>query len=209
MASLADSRPYTPRVDNTRALAEVARSRGRALGAVARRWTRDPSRASDLVQDAFERAVRSAPALEPDDLHRWVLAAMRNLFIDGWRHQRVRAKSLHSLRGDSESVLAVASEVDPLWSQITSSDLEMALQQLAPPFRRIFERYVERVPLSQIAVEFGIPVATVGTRLFRARKKLRAILVRSSSLITGSESTERYACVYWEPNSKKKCIARQ
>jgi DNA-directed RNA polymerase specialized sigma24 family protein len=69
-----------------------------------------------------------------------------------------------------------ADEPPEAWSRITSEDLATALERLDPPFREVFELHIRNVPLAEMAATLGIPVSTAGTRLFRARKKLRSIL---------------------------------
>jgi RNA polymerase sigma-70 factor, ECF subfamily len=163
---------------NPAAFEDVARRHGRLLSALARRLTRDPSDASDLLQDAFERAMRSAPELGPDELQHWIVAVMRNLFVDRCRQRRVHSQALRALAITDAS----SSEMEemPQWSTLTFEDVAAALAKLEPPFRQVFELRTLDMPLSQMAVELQIPPATAGTRLFRARQKLRAILTSSS-----------------------------
>jgi len=62
---------------------------------------------------------------------------------------------------------------------ITVDQIRAAAEQLAPPFRDVFRLHVfERRSYAEIATQLAIPPLTVGTRLTRARQKLRAILVQ-------------------------------
>ena len=52
------------------------------------------------------------------------------------------------------------------------------MEALQEPFRRVLELHLERASLAEIEVTLQIPPATAGTRLFRARHKLRRLLDR-------------------------------
>jgi RNA polymerase sigma-70 factor, ECF subfamily len=60
--------------------------------------------------------------------------------------------------------------------RITDETLRHAIERLDEPFRCVFELHARRCSLSEIGRALGIPVSTVGTRLFRARRKLRNLL---------------------------------
>ena len=70
-------------------------------------------------------------------------------------------------------------EPEPCWSRLTVDDVHAALAQLDPEFRDVYRMQAfERRSYSDIATALGIEPATVGTRLHRARKKLREILAQ-------------------------------
>jgi RNA polymerase sigma-70 factor (ECF subfamily) len=162
-----------------RIVEEVALRHGRALRSIARRLTGDRDEASDLVQDTLERALCCGGGLASQALYAWMVAVMRNLFIDRCRQRRVRLRCLHAFYWCGwESFLEpdAPDETLPTSSSLTYDDVTEALLKLAPPFREVFELSARNLSLSQIGAVLGIPAATAGTRLFRARRKLRAIL---------------------------------
>lgn len=63
------------------------------------------------------------------------------------------------------------------WRAIELDQVRACLGRLDP---RLRDAYVlqaeERLPLLMIAERLGIPVATAGTRVFRARRRLRELL---------------------------------
>lgn len=142
------------------------------------RLTRSRTDAFDLLHDTFERALRAAPnALEPSKARRWMIAVMRNLFIDQVRHQQARARLLQGM--EHQRVVEPAPDDDEVTSAIHEIDddtLAAAVDRLSSPFRDVVQLQVQGIPSAEIAVRLGIPSATVGTRLFRARTKLRAML---------------------------------
>jgi RNA polymerase sigma-70 factor (ECF subfamily) len=99
-------------------------------------------------------------------------------FIDACR-RRSRAPQQQPL---DEAVLpADASdeprEPAPPWSQITAEQVSAALAKLRPSFREVYELATTgNRSYKEIAAELNLPPATVGTRLIRARRKLRVLL---------------------------------
>src|SRR4051794_237913 len=75
------------------------------LIAQARRLTRDPVAADDLVQDTLERGYRKRALFQPGtDLRAWLLSIMRNVWISTCR-RRVAEPSTVSLDGMDEVAL--------------------------------------------------------------------------------------------------------
>jgi RNA polymerase sigma-70 factor, ECF subfamily len=145
------------------------------LDGVALRLCRSRADADDLVQDTFERALRATNAQVPENPRAWLLTILYNLFI----HQRRRQnrQPLMPLTAEHLDVAELHPEAEPEWASISQDQLAAALSQLDEPFRRVYElHYLSRASYDQIAALLGIPRSTVGTRLIRARRKVRALL---------------------------------
>ena len=137
-------------------------------------FTHNKADAEDLVQTAFERALRHRRALEPNTHVAALLTRItRNLAIDQLRHAwRVRASSdgLTEIPGREP-------EPQPWWADIDSEEVSHALVDCPPCLRESFElRHYGRLSLRQISQRTGAPIKTVATRIFRARKLLRGAL---------------------------------
>jgi RNA polymerase sigma-70 factor (ECF subfamily) len=149
------------------------------LRAIAMKLTGNAADAADLVQDAFERAFRHYDKLEPGTNPRaWIVTILHNLFID-----RCRRGRREPLRVAVEDVPLAAPEPandpDPIWAKLTADDLRRALERLEPEFRDVYRMHaLENRSYKEISAALGIPAATVGTRLLRARDKLRKLLAR-------------------------------
>jgi RNA polymerase sigma-70 factor (ECF subfamily) len=136
--------------------------------------TRNQADAEDLVQTAFERALRHRHALEPNTHVAALLTRItRNLAIDKLRHAwRVRTTSdgLTEIPGPEP-------EARPWWADIDSDEVSHALVGCPERLRETFEmRHYGRLSLRQISQRTGAPIRTVATRIFRARKHLRGAL---------------------------------
>jgi RNA polymerase sigma-70 factor, ECF subfamily len=147
------------------------------LRAIAMRLCGNAADAADLVQDAFERAFRNYDKLEPGTNPRaWVVTILHNMFIDRCRRGR---REPRRVAVDDVALAAPepAAEPDPEWTRLTAEDLRRALDRLEPPFQDIYRMHaIENRSYKEIAATLGIPGATVGTRLLRARDKLRRLL---------------------------------
>ena len=139
---------------------------------------RQDSEREDLIQDTFERALRHLGAghPKPANMRAWLVSILRNAFID---RKRRAAVSKIVFDDSTASAPAPEQEPEPLWSSVSLEDVRAALTELDEAQRSVFElHYLSRMRYDQIASQLGIPSNTVATRLFRARKSLREILLR-------------------------------
>ena len=145
------------------------------LKARAANLNRSPSDAEDLLQDTLERALRKASYFQAQPVPgRWLLRVMYNCFADDWR-RRSRVRTLATLEEDR---LASPAPYQPSpWEMLTEADVAKAMLQLPPVLQAIVRMSVlEKRSYREIGNAFGIPVATVGTRLYRARLQMKRIL---------------------------------
>ena len=140
------------------------------LRARARFLVRDAAAADDLVHDVLERALSARDRfLVGSNLKAWALRVMRNLVIDAHRRRaplalpRILTDTTEDRRGEVEI--------------LSMDDIKQAMSSLERADRDIFSRaYVEEQSYQQIAEALGMPISTVGTRLWRARNRLRPAL---------------------------------
>jgi RNA polymerase sigma-70 factor (ECF subfamily) len=144
-----------------------------SLAVLARRLCGNAADAEDLVQDTLERALRARGRYdEQGNRFGWLATILRNRFRDGYRASRRRAVPC-----DGIDQLAMPEPVEPsAWERVTDAQLDGALAQLEPGFRNVYELYARGFAYAEIARELGISINTVGTRLLRARAKLKTIL---------------------------------
>ncbi len=161
-----------------------------ALQSTALRLSRNQADARDLVQDTFERALRSYHRYQPGTSCRsWLLTILHHLFIDrcrrGSRDRRAEPAALDLLSVPANEY----AEDEPVWAKITPADLRRALQQIPEEFRRVYELHaLEGRSYNEIALALAIPKATVGTRLIRARRKLKKVLMPETEQEDGEAS---------------------
>lgn len=145
------------------------------LHSIALKLCHDPMEAGDLVQDTFERALRHASHHEINHPRAWLITVMRNLFLDRCR-ARNRGPQFESI-DDQLPVAEPDPDPSPTWASISPAQLQAAITRLDDKFRRVYELHtLEGASYDQIARILSIPRNTVGTRLARARQKLREFL---------------------------------
>jgi RNA polymerase sigma-70 factor (ECF subfamily) len=133
-----------------------------------------PDDAEDLVQEtllrALDRGRMAAPELKP-----WLMRVLKNLFVDQWRRRRMRDAA------DVTCAFPPPANDTPLetpkWATVDSTQLGRAVDALAPEFRSVYRLHAQGQDYDAIAAQLGLRKATVGTRLFRARRKLRKLLI--------------------------------
>lgn len=147
-----------------------------AMEARAKQLCRPPFDPDDLVQDALMRAFSTqSPITDPSRVRAWLLKILTNLFIDRVRKQRRLPKQVEL---DGEEPAPAPSE-PAMWEDISSDDYRAAIDQLPDDTRETYRLFtVEARSHAEIAKTQGIPVATVASRVFRARKQLKAALLK-------------------------------
>jgi RNA polymerase sigma-70 factor (ECF subfamily) len=131
--------------------------------------THDMTAADDLVQDALERALAARAQFRPGtNLRAWVGSIMRNLFVDACRRRPLVEQPADELAWTPPESFDGPLEV------LSLNDVQTALSGMKAQDREILTlACLERRSYRDISEHLGIPVQTVGTRLFRARAKLR------------------------------------
>jgi RNA polymerase sigma-70 factor, ECF subfamily len=157
--------------------AAFAREHRPLLLATARRLTGSDHDAHDLVQDTLERALRRFAQLPAGGNPRgWVFTILHNAFIDRCRSDRgQRATQVEQI---AERLAAPDAEAPAAWEQVTPEQVKEAVARLPEEFRAVYDLHAEeRKSYEEISRALGIPKATVGTRLMRARRRLKELLL--------------------------------
>ena len=143
--------------------------------AVARNLVRDPQEVEDLVQDVFEKALRSIDRIDLGHNPRgWMVTILQNLHID---RCRARARMRPHVPCDELPIATEAHDEAPAWSAITTDDVRRAAARLPDDLRDVYTMFaLDGRSYIEVAEALGIPKATVGTRLSRARARLKQLL---------------------------------
>ena len=146
------------------------------------RLLRDEFSAHDVVQNAAIQAFRFLHTLRGDNPKSWFLSIVRNACMDHFRKTKHESQWLdiddetvqHDLNQQHPSRITPESIV---LDQCTSSQIDQAINALAPAFREVIVlREIEEMSYQDIAQITNVPLGTVMSRLSRAREILRATL---------------------------------
>jgi RNA polymerase sigma-70 factor (ECF subfamily) len=151
---------------------------------VALRLTRSPDDAKDLVQETLMRAMCAWSRFEPgSNVRAWLLRILTNAFINGYRKRRRHARFANERPGDALAALYGEPKdqvPDPIEEKVASElgdEVAAALGTLAPDYREVVERAdLKGERYRDIADALDVPIGTVMSRLFRARRQLEAQL---------------------------------
>ena len=163
----------------------VTRYRQRAF-AMIYQMVRNEEDAWDLTQDGFFKAWKNIGHFRgQSQFFTWLYRILMNVTID-WTRRR-------QAKGETEFDDAVAlSEIEPASSTTPRGELapaarlndkeirariDAAIQRLSPEHREVVVlREIEDLDYQDIADRIGIPLGSVMSRLFYARKKLQSML---------------------------------
>jgi RNA polymerase sigma-70 factor (ECF subfamily) len=142
------------------------------LFAVAHRVLRDFDAAADALQVALVRMWRDLPSLsDPSRFEAWAYRVLIRACHDAIRARRPAGPQLHLLDGGRAIVADHASEV------VEREELDHAFRRLTPEQRAILVlQYYRDMKLEEIAVLLQIPIGTVRSRLYYAKRALRSAL---------------------------------
>jgi RNA polymerase sigma-70 factor (ECF subfamily) len=156
---------------------ELFRAHGEFLRRLAVRLCRSAFDPDDLLQDVLERTVLHVHTLLPGCDHRaWMARVMRNLFIDRLRRQ---AATPHEAVLEEETPPPPA-DAREWWEGLDADDIRARVGELPEELRGAFELFMfDGCSYADIAHRLGIPKMTVGTRILRARRRLKQLFVAS------------------------------
>lgn len=164
-----------------------------AVHRFALRLTRNGAEAEDLVQETYLRAFRSWDQFKRGtNCRSWLFTICRNTHL----HERERARTRYEItetdaHGDNDGSRSLvdqralaAQSPDDFFDQIMDDRLLEAIDALAEEFREtLILSDLADLNYAEISDVLNIPVGTVKSRLFRARRQLRDAL-----LVHGMES---------------------
>jgi RNA polymerase sigma-70 factor (ECF subfamily) len=141
----------------------------------------DEARSQDLVQETVLKAWRAWDSYESGtNCKAWLLTILRNTFINEFRQKKSRPDPV-----DYDDV-----EERPVWNQLRQEDpageffdrmiddeIIEAIEALPEDFRvALVLSDIEDMSYDEIAAELDVPLGTVKSRLYRARRRLQTEL---------------------------------
>jgi RNA polymerase sigma-70 factor (ECF subfamily) len=152
-----------------------------ALYRVALRLTMDPTQAEDLVQDTMLKAYRAWRQYRPGtNAKGWLLTILRNTFINDYRRRKLEPIAMDLEAAEPHAIVRDMAEADPegaFFSQIVDEKVLEAIDALPTEFREVLVLSdMEGMSYADIAETLQVPVGTVKSRLFRARRQLQGAL---------------------------------
>ena len=153
---------------NTRVLNEKMSLKNFALS-----LTRNSNDALDLLQDTFLKALKYRSKFEDHtNLRAWLFTIMKNTFINSYRRERKTKQLISS--GDEISLNRAFKQnsYEQCDSRINAKDIVKQIEKLDDDYKIPFTRYYTGYKYEEIAKQLQLPLGTVKSRIFIARKIL-------------------------------------
>lgn len=177
-----------------RAFATLVERHERLAGAVAYAVTGEWHSSRDVVQESFLKVHTSLSSLkEPEKFKSWLRNVVRTTALDWRRRNKKGVQSLDALESpEGENLMLEAPNTGPP-EQVTDTDelrrrVREEIEKLPESHREVVAlKYLDGRSYDEIAALTGLSQATIESRLFRARQKLKARFER----ILGPQMNER------------------
>lgn len=157
--------------------------------------TNNRTEAWDLVHETMERSLRRQAGFKHGDCpNRWLATILRRIFIDHCRKGAVARRNARrwareeaaeeadraSSPVSSPEVPKLEEEVrsSPPWEAFSVEDVRRAVMFLAPVFRAPYSMFAfDGLSYAEIGRDLSLTPGTVASRVFRARQRLRELLL--------------------------------
>lgn len=170
---------------------EMLKQESKALRTLAIQLTKNSDDAKDLVQETFLKALKYKDKFnEGSNLRAWLFTILKNSFINQYRRMSKRKTFIDTT--DNTYFLDLPSHRTENIAELKfiRKDLEKQISQLPKDLKVTFMLNAEGFKYHEIAEELNIPIGTVKTRIFVARRILRQklhVYGEDFALKTGNE----------------------
>ena len=156
------------------------------------RFLGTPEESRDACQEAVRKALAAGERYDSQrPFYPWFYRILKNHCLDRLAARRRDAEQQDQLRHVPVQASAPNAEEHALRGEREQS-VSRALPALDPDLREIVElRHFQDLSYEEMADILECPVGTVMSRLYRARKQLREILLRDPAFSEGSDSMGR------------------
>lgn len=139
--------------------------------------TANREEASDLLQDTTLKVLdNEAKYVDNVNFKGWVFTIMRNIFINNYRRQ-VRCATVIDKTEDLYHLnISQESGFENPEGSLSTKEITKVINSFSDEYRQPFTLYVAGYKYSEIAEKMNLPLGTVKSRIFFARKRLQGIL---------------------------------
>ncbi|MBN1368602.1 MAG: RNA polymerase sigma factor [Dehalococcoidaceae bacterium] len=135
--------------------------------------------AQDIVQDIFVVAIESAKSYQGRSaVYTWLYSIAHKKVADYYRKKKLDRKYFGQYQRDSEQILeTLIDPVDLESASLVKTYLQQLLQRMPLHYRQVLLlKYIDKMPVVEIAVIMGKSVKSIEGILSRAREELKMSL---------------------------------
>jgi len=134
--------------------------------------TRDTETAKDLVQDTYLKAIQYKDKYTSDNnIKAWLFTILRNTYLN----QVTRLSYKNTINDESEDEYILKNSMphnETAESVINTGDISQTIDNLDDDYKIPFKMFLDGYKYKEIAEHINLPIGTVKSRIFFARKIL-------------------------------------
>ena len=136
--------------------------------------TSNREEAQDLLQDTTLKALDNEDKYVVNvNFKGWIFTIMRNIFINNYRQQVRQATVVDKTEDLYHLNISQDSGLDTPEGSVAMQEITAAISQFSEEYRVPFNMHVAGYKYNEIAEKLNLPLGTVKSRIFFARKQLR------------------------------------
>ncbi|MDR2009108.1 MAG: sigma-70 family RNA polymerase sigma factor [Bacteroidales bacterium] len=134
--------------------------------------TRDTEDAKDLVQETFLKAIQYQDKYTADNnIKAWLFTILRNTYLN----QVTKLSSKNTVNDETEDEYILKNTMfdnENAETTINTQNIRETISELDEEYRIPFQMFVDGYKYKEIAEEINLPIGTVKSRIFFARRTL-------------------------------------
>lgn len=136
--------------------------------------TANREQAQDLLQDTTLKALDNEDKyVDNVNFKGWIFTIMRNIFINNYRQNARKATVIDQTEDLYHLNISQDSGLSTPEGSYAVKEISLALNSFSDDYRIPFNRFVAGYKYNEIAEKMNLPLGTVKSRIFFARKTLR------------------------------------
>ncbi|MBQ7941712.1 MAG: sigma-70 family RNA polymerase sigma factor [Muribaculaceae bacterium] len=133
--------------------------------------------AEDLVQETMYKVLKNAKMfVSENNFKGWAYTILKNIFINDYRKNAKRRQINDVTPNDYFLNLTNVYTQETPDMVLSVKEIDSVIAQFSDELRVPFKYYLNGYPYQEIADKLSIPLGTVKSRIFFARKKLQKLL---------------------------------
>ncbi len=136
--------------------------------------TTNRDEAQDLVQDTTLKVLdNETKYVENVNFKGWVFTIMRNIFINNYRRQVRNATVIDTTEDLYHINLSQESGLENPEGSFAAKEISKAINEFSDDYKVPFSMFLAGYKYSEIAEQMNLPLGTIKSRIFFARKRLQ------------------------------------
>lgn len=137
------------------------------------RLTHNATESEDLLQETLLKALKNESKFtEGTNLKAWLFTIMKNIFINDYR-KKVKRPTILDTTESQYFLNSTITTANAAVSGMERDNIMMIIRDLDIPYRVPFMLYYKGYKYDEIAEKLNLPIGTIKSRIFFARKQLK------------------------------------